>query len=726
MRSGTFTDMSTRKPSVPTQLPTKRRTAPMTEQGKMILRSARRKIAKEQEALAEQQRLQRLNRVQYTKSTIDNRYLRPAPVNQPVLAFQKKVVPLATAALASEGIRATVNVKVNAPHNGGWTDFRNIMATIKRGMEDDPINASAVLFGIIYHEGGHISHTVPPTVLINRYNKLITGTDRQRLGYDWLRKYGDTWNLVEDHRMEMMVVDKSPNKAKYFIPMVLDVVLRQHEKLERLTAKRDAGEIISDEEMAKAQEQTASSYPYVMWRRYMDKDFRRALRNKYIAKHGYEKTRDLERAMTAYVRATNPFQAVDAVEALYEVLQRDRVVVIVIDNHSGMGGYIDMPADRKDEDYQGVDVPDIEDDLDDEPVFDEDEMRQLNEMLDNDSEDWVPPSDMDFSIDGEDAPEAPEAPKGNGDDPGQNNEDVERSSTNIPDEYQDENITETLERMLNEAEAERNADPILYDGVREYNAALIDGVPGSQLQPLSSTAETNGQVLAKAETLAANLEEAFHTVTAEAAPTWREQQTHGVLNVVRYLTKQPNDREFFRDFDGGESQKPGYNLAVSVLLDYSASMEGSEGELAATAYATKRACDALDIPCTVLMWDHSAKMLFDGREPAMFVPVIEVAGSTDPTTALQDLANHTYERETHIVLLMTDDDFQVADGYLNNFRTEGTYFIGARYKHGETATTKTLQEMSAKGFDIVHGIKELDDLVDLLEGALTELAKVAS
>jgi hypothetical protein len=247
---------------------------------------------------------------------------------------------------------------------------------------------------------------------------------------------------------------------------------------------------------------------------------------------------------------------------------------------------------------------------------------------------------------------------------------------------------------------------------------------GSKLLPIFSSAETNPMIVGTAITLAERLEEAFHSATIEASPMWREQQTRGVLNVGRYLTHGPGDREFFRDFDGKEGEKPGNNLAVSVLLDYSGSMGGSEGELAATAYAMKAACDHLDIPCTVVLWDHSAKLVWDGEQQAEHVPVIRAAGGTDPGMALTDTPNHRYDRESHIVLLMTDGEFTTPNGYLNSFRQEGTYFIGAYYKQGGTPSPRELTSMSSKGFDIVHGVQELGQLVDLLEQALCESVKL--
>lgn len=712
--------------TTPTKQAVKRRqAAPLTEQAKMILRSVRRQLQQEQQQQADRQRQETIARVRATvqpKGVIAERYLQRTHVDPAELAFQKVVIPRTTAVLSSEGIRATVNVKMDAARNSGWTDYTNINVTMAKGIEADPRNASAVLRGVLYHEGGHIKRTVPLPVLINRYNEAIKGTGRARLTGADMRTYHTAWNIAEDQRMEMLVVDDSPNKARYFVPMVLDIVMGQFKALQTLRQMTNEGHTVTDEEMAKALDDEANCYPYLAWRRYMAKDLRRGLRAKYIARYGIDQCRAIEKSLTSYMRATDPIQTIDAIIAYHNALNANRMTIL-IDNHDGMTGGYFGDLDQDDAPPITGDI-DIDDDDDDEPGFDMPDMPEPEDMS------WVPPSEYDTSIDGDDEQE------GEDDGPGMNpddtddeaaptqqptNEDVERDSTNIDD---GDFGPEDVERMLNEAIEERNADPVLNEMAREFNSTMACDVPGSKLLPLHSTAETNVVTVGTAMTLAEQLEEAFHAVTIEAAPTWREQQTRGVLNVARYLTRQHGDREFFRDFDGGEGSKPGHDMAVSVLLDYSGSMGGSEAELAAVAYAMKAACDSLDIPCTVVLWDHQAKLLWDGEDRAEHVPVFSAQGGTDPTIALSDIVNHRYDRENHVVLIMTDGGFSTPDGYLNHYRHEGTFFIGSYYKHGTACTPRDLQELSSKGFDIVHGVQHLGELVNLLEQALCESVKI--
>lgn len=722
----------------------------------MIMRTVRRQLQKEQMDLAEQQRQDMLNRAQANNKPIqylDEGYLRRTTMDPTDLAFQKIVIPRVTTVLTTEGIRAIINVKMNSLRTSGWTDYSNINVTLARGIEKDIRNASAVLRGILYHEGGHIKRTIPLPVLMRMYNDMIAGTGRAKLTRTDCEKYHGAWNLAEDQCMEMKVVDDSPNKAMYFLPMVLDVVLGQFKAVKALQDKAAAGETVSQADIDAAQQVGISAYEYTAWRRYLPKALRREMRQRYVAKRGEAATRTMEKALTAYMRAKDPIEAIDAIVAFHNSLHDKGMKV---DNHDEMAGWwmslpegvlpeniapaIDDDEDLND-DMGGFAADDDDDDDDDDEDFQAlpEGSEEAGEAPEN--QDWVPPSEYDNTFqddedeaddeadalgDKADAPEAdtPVTPDDDDEDftpPTPNDEDVERDSTNVPAD--DDEMTEELERMLNEAIEERNADPILNSIDLEFHGAITDGVIGSMLPPLVSTAETSLLITGTAMSLAERLEEAFHAVTVEQSPSWREQQTRGVLNVGRYLTRQPGDREFFRDYDGGEGEKPGYNLAVSVLLDYSGSMSGSEGELAATAYAMKKACDNLDIPCTVVLWDHDARLLWDGLDKAEYVPVFKAEGGTSPIIALNDICNHRYERETHIVLFMTDGEFNTEDGYLNRWRTEGAYFIGTYYKHGKAPTTKELADLSKKGFDITHGVTELGDLVDLMEQALCDSVK---
>ena len=156
------------------------------------------------------------------------------------------------------------------------------------------------------------------------------------------------------------------------------------------------------------------------------------------------------------------------------------------------------------------------------------------------------------------------------------------------DDDDDDDLTdEALQEAIDEAAAERDADPTLDGDVQSLHDAINNQT--SDLLPYTAGVSTDVEAQAAADNLAQDIEQAFQENTVEKAPGWVEGQRRGFVNVLRYETRRPGDVEFFRAYT--DTDAPGTNIAVSVLLDYSASMGGATKELAQAGYATKMACD---------------------------------------------------------------------------------------------------------------------------------------
>ena len=218
--------------------------------------------------------------------------------------------------------------------------------------------------------------------------------------------------------------------------------------------------------------------------------------------------------------------------------------------------------------------------------------------------------------------------------------------------------------------------------------------------------------------LAQQIEQAFHAHTMDRQPAWVEQQRRGVLNVGRYMTRQPGDTEFFRAWT--EDDQPGFDIAVTVMLDYSSSMSGYAERLAQAGYACKLACQKLEIPCTVVLWDTDARTLWDAREYAECMPTIACTGGTKPDIALADLDNHRLDREKHLVLIMTDGAW--SGGWRDNkrslawYKDPGRQMIGFGYGSDYLART-----MEGYGCDEAFAIRDLMDIPHFLEQALLDI-----
>lgn len=296
--------------------------------------------------------------------------------------------------------------------------------------------------------------------------------------------------------------------------------------------------------------------------------------------------------------------------------------------------------------------------------------------------------------------------------------DDEGIDANPEDEAMGDDITDAdLRKMLEDAEAQRNKDKALEGDVAEFHGSIQDAQ--SELELYEGGVDPDVDRIANASVLAENLRRAFEECTTELAPGWHDEQRRGILNVLRYETRAPGYVEFFRDYvDNGEPQ---VDIAVSLLLDYSGSMGGSVQALAQVAYGCKHACDMLKVPCTVVLWDTEARLLWDANETAEHLPVIAARGGTNPIKALNDIHNQRYGKEKHLVLIMTDDAWESSAPLLHAYADDGRTIIGLGYSNG-AYSDQIAASLESKGADFAYAIADLHMIAKHLEEALVAIA----
>ena len=735
--------------------PQRKKPAPLSEQAKHIIRTQRRALSNEMSAWAAE-------RASASKAFMDRTY-KPRPLYTQRVAtfasagdstrtnFHQTIVPRATAVLASERVRAGLQVDISPRvERSAMTDFNTIWVNLPITENTDIAEAAAVLRGMIYHEGGHCRWSTPLQDLYDAYvaDTAIDQAKRDKVQALTVKQLHYPWNLAEDQRMEMLVVDDSPRKAVYFTPMVLDLVLNfasstATPKDRKAAYEKQAKELesygiqIPAYDKSKDDVMRVAGYPLVAWRRYLPKAIRREMRRMFIDVHGIDKTRLIESCILRYLRATTVEQAIDAIVDLLEPLEQTMAPTSGIDNHQyivvrrgrgGSGEPIELPENATlifvddDDDDDDEDGDDGESQGQGQGVAREDKGKDFQPGIPSKAQagDKAPtpskpskPSKAPKQLDGDD-----EGDEGDEGDDEVKHGDGYSASGGSDTNHSGDDLADRLAQAAEDAKAARNADASVQNDVRAFNSGVFGGGEGSTLLPYHTTNETDPHIIGKAQGLANQMIQAFREVTVEAQPTWQEQQTRGVLNVGRYMTHAPGDREYFRSW--AEEIAPGHNVAVSVLLDYSGSMGGSTVALAQVAYGMKAACDEIGIPCTTLLWDHEATLLFKGDERCTGVPVINAAGGTSPKTALDDTPNHRYDKDKHIILVMTDGQFHNTPNWLDQYRTEGCYFIGVIY--GSEGGSGAATQMATMGFDVYQCVSTLDPLVGLLEQAIIDMS----
>ena len=706
---------------IPMTEPIKRRRRPViSETGRLELQRQRQRLAREEAALGERLVLEHL------QAKIHREKLKRQH-NPEDAAVQRGIIRRVAAVLASENVMPIFDVEP-AGHVKAWTDFSQIVVRYK--MEDDIRLLSAKLRSLLYHEGGHMRWTMPFPKLKRLWLNEMREQDptfRSIYTSEDMRQLQRAWNVLEDQRMETAVVSDSPGKARFFVPMIMT-------------------------EFVRTPNQAAANYPVLIWRRYLPKHIRRGARAAFVTKNGETIAKALEACVSRYIKASDVLTMWACVEEMHSLLlsikpmdlpdmghdsQQDNTQITEDDLEIPIDPTMDDEDEGEDsygsllDEQQGSSDEPAPMPLDDDDIEDENDEDEADETEHADSGGAGREADeTEDDDDDDDAENFGTAPVDSADDDDDDDTDIdggdsagEHGETEVDHTPEEELTQEDLDEALADAEEERLEDSTIRGDVEAYHDALDTGT--SALAPYFGGRETDPEVTAIADNLAADIEQAFHENTMDRMPAWVEGQRRGIVNVLRYVTRQPGDDEYFRQWT--EDDQPGHNIAVSVLLDYSGSMNSATTALAQVGYACKVACQNLDIPCTVVLWDDHAKTLYDANERAEYVPTIGSAGSTNPDSALADLVNHRFDKKHHIVLIMTDGSWDSewrgdargrgSKRTLTHYVNEGMYMIGFGYGGGALA-----ESMKAKGCPEAYTIKDLREIPRYLEQALIDMA----
>ena len=739
--------------------PKKARRKVTTDLGRQLLTRERQRLSREQAALAEQQLLEAERR--RTQQKRNTRSAKPIDV-----AINRSIVKRFAGVLASEGI--SVRISCTPSHTtSAWTDFEQIV--INYTQQDDARILAANLRGLAYHEGGHCRFTLPYLQLAEAAG--VTSAPRE---------YHRAWNCLEDQRMETAVTSDSPRKAAYLTSMVmLDMVpsvnhaaanwplliwrrfLPKHIRTgaRKLFVVRHG---VDGEQLAQDLERVTTKYvladnAVTMWEAVVEyegllqltqpmaagiddqsmghgRQYKRSERNlddylvipiagDMLDDGGNGGTIDMDDDAEYEVDLTDPQVAAHLYEVLYAAMWAPETLIpVIFQPQGGKGeqgeGEGNSPSAPKDENKSeagaaGDDEGDDTEGADGDGGGDDDGLTYANEPRSNDKGEQAEGGSTGTHKNTGVREGLDYKPEDAADEAGAGAE---------ADEAESDLTEDDLSKAIADAEAERNKDAALDGDVDAFHNAINERV--SDLMPYTAGISTDVEAQASADNLAQDIEQAFQENTIEKAPGWVQGERRGIINVLRYETRRPGDVEFFKAYT--DTEAPGHNIAVSVLLDYSGSMCSSTKELAQCGYATKKACDALGIPCTITLWDTDAVTLYDANEQAESLPVIVANGGTDPSVALADLDRQRYDKEVHIVLIMTDGAWSgscATTGFLANYSGDGggRYFLGIGYAShgwGGGSADEMANNLRRYGCDEAHGISNLMEVPRFLEQAL--------
>lgn len=530
-----------------------------------------------------------------------------------------------------------------------WTDFSQVVVNYPASRFDLNPDGSPTaaardsvreVLGLGYHEIGHNLYTVP-------FARLGLDASRQR-----------AWNALEDQRMELAVVNASPDLAAYLTIVVL----------------RNIVDSVGGD--------PAAAWLLVAGRLYLPKSLRLECRSAFAARHGDDVADRVRAIVREYAEADSVEALAAAVEKFYALL--DEIKTDVPDDQVG-GTHEKFDGDG-DEGGETVVRPVLSDDWDEEsdedtaPGGPSDEQDDADEGESSDGPGTLPGE-------GEDAPA--DADEGGSDDTGAESD---RQSDDQLSEGDDkgtgggtsgsgspveksasESFRDAVKDAIDDAVQDTDNGRRIDDALREINSASTGGsnLPGAQVRGVLTSEEQ-----AAAGALASDFERALEEAAAYNSPTWSRHQEQGVVDPLAYRTRRPGDTSFRRQRVGDVGR--GLDVAVSILLDVSGSMEGQERDLSVAALGVKTACWNLGLPCTVLTYDDGADLLWSSVDAPSPV-VVGIGGCTNVSGALRDTHGHRGESDQHLVLILTDGHFSdtvEAAAEVDALRLTGTYVLG--------------------------------------------------
>lgn len=643
--------MARRRAPLPTTHPDHRYELPVDFDARNMLRNQRRRL-KTQE--------QRLARESAERARFELAVAAYGP-NDPLARVQHAVADAAAALMrtvaASYGIDITVDTVFHDGPAEASTDFKSIQLRLPYDLlpdlehDFDPMAVRrlvALMKGLGYHELGHLRFTTP-------FHQLVATAiprDQQRRTGPRLPNEAtmrDSWMLLEDQRMEAALIAESPIMADYMCALVMRHLTARIDDVQRVDAL----------------------WLIMAGRSYLPTAVRADLRDDFVGRFGAEVAAEGERIVRDYMQANDAQSMVQAV--LRMVALRKRL--------PDLQGVEPSSRHRPEQHTDRQPRPDTVDQI-------------ARSASPNDDRDDAMNDEHDVEASDEHAdPDASE--------PGESTLDDGRSEPSGP------SFVGLHHAALERAEAACHADSALDATV----AAIYERCShrSSSLAPAVSLRPQLPQLVEQAERAAHMVALALQSFTVACAPSWQSQQPRGVIDPFAYRTRASGSRDYHRAYHG--TDQLGLDIAVSLLLDVSGSMHGNEYTLAAAAFASKRGCEYLDIPCTVTLFHDHSRLLWSADDPAEHV-VPRSEGGTDPSDAAAALDEQRAERRHHLVLVLTDGEFSPGFPGFGRFARPGRSFLGL-------ALGTPLAPLREAQVHEAIAIASVDDLPTILAAFLT-------
>jgi hypothetical protein len=554
-------------------------------------------------------------------------------------------------------VRVTTTRGMHHPPASGHTDFKSMTVHVnptvyKEHDENTVAELIHLVKGVMYHEGGHNLWTIPYAGLVLKVNKVKEKSvlTMEEFGEEVGRSIDvvdlhRAWNILEDQRMETAMCATSPVMAKYFTTLVLKVVLNY--------------------------DNVGANWPYIVGRTYLPKDVRLMIRTE-AEKHKYAYL--IERINECVMRYRRSTDYREMFECVIEFCQYLKLW--------GVGGsstdYHDNWATYEGTSIKPSDIPSPGDYELEKPSSDGDsgkaKINVITDFGDSAQESSETHEPNDSSKDGSSDSKSRSAPSSN----------------------------KSLKELADE-EVKNNIDSVPTDEVHEF-MSNINEILSEEVLPDESLNTMSPSEIADTKQVCNKMINTLEQLVVQIDPAWQFRLEEGVLDPTTFMTKDIGDTDYWSGLDGIGAN--GHNLAVSVLLDSSGSMGGLMESLSVAAMGIRKACEYLDIPCTVTTFNDDVRMMSPANKEADFIKA-SATGGTSPYTALNAMNNQRYDKDSHLVVILTDGEWcDVQD--VRPWCSPGRYFVIAGIGWN---ILETIQDKGADHYVVLDNVMELPKLV---------------
>lgn len=561
-----------------------------------------------------------------------------------------------------------------------WTDFIRIVVNWPKhsmpGMTSRKREVTRCLVsmrGVFQHEAGHVRFTTPWHFIRDATpwkHYSPKGSDRYSENHDDQR-LAKVNNVLEDQRMENLVVEVVPKIADYFKVMILDIIVD------------GAGKGGKDQ-----MDSIDLSWLLLAGRRYLDNDvrvqsysqFEQAMQGLGFPQGTAQHWADI---VDEYIAAQTKAQLGKATEKAAKFLEEiGQEIPSSVDDHSrgmdeagqGGGGLFDKEGNPEDGDdranggSRGGKATD---------GMNEDDLKKAKEgKLDGKSL--------------EDAAKEAGQNAGIGDGGFTFAEQLRRARDGALQKVED---SKELKHVHGSA-----MDGAKYEGLPEYHGP---------------TRDLDGESIVRAETIAQGMVQMLQSFVTANDPTWQFRVEDGYIDPLAYRTKEPGERTFRRYME--DQGKQVLDVHLSVLADCSGSMGHNMQALSEVLYGCALATEQVDIGSTYVLWSSGDQhfRVWETKEPQP--DLFPSMGGTTPEPALDDIVNHNQEGAAHHLVVIFTDGQWYGDYNLQQWADPNKTLLFVRYGRYDGIVQNDM------GADEHVQIDDVIELAEHIEYALSDV-----